>query len=241
MPSVSMSAHFPAPLIALLFRAVVATAMLAAGCVSPAAAALSRTREECAEVMRHAVPRLREGDIIFIRMKNVLYRKIAETSQSWESHVGILFRDPGGVWTVAESTLPLVKFTPLEKFLVHSKNGRFMIRRLRGELSQEETQRLRVAVECRMGKLYHLGFNYDSPLLYCSKFVYDTFLEATGHRIGRIETFRDMLEENPAAPVRFWRAWFLGSIPWERRIVTTTSQLHSQDLVTVFDSEKRAK
>ena len=233
-----MPALFPAPLILFLFRTAVATAMFAAGGVSPAAETRAHTRGDCAEVLNRALPRLREGDIIFICIKNALYRKIAQTSLSWESHVGILFRDPCGGWTVAESTLPLTKFTSLEKFFLHSKSGRFMIRRVREGLSPGETQRLRVAVESRMGKLYHLGFKYDSRFLYCSKFVYDTFLEATGHRIGRIETFREMFEGNPAAPVSFWRVWFWGRIPWERRTVTTTSQLRSAELVTVFDSEK---
>lgn len=241
MPSVSMRTLFPAPLIAFLFRAVIAMAVLAAGSVSLASDPCRCKWKASAEVMHRALPRLKEGDIIFICAKNVIYRKIAATSQSWESHVGILFRDSSGGWRVAESTLPVTKSTPLEKFLLHSENGRFMIRRLCAGLSQEQTQGLRAAVERRMGKLYHLGFKYDSPRLYCSKFVYDTFLEATGNRIGRIETFREMLEENPAAPVGFWRVWFWGSIPWDRRTVTTTSQLHSANLVTVFDSEKRAR
>lgn len=236
-----MTALFSARWTALFFRVVLAPAMLAAGCVSPVAGVTSHTREQCPEVLTSALPRLREGDVIFIRMKNAIYRKIAETSQSWESHVGILFRDSRGAWTVAESTLPITKFTPLEKLVMNSKNGRFVIRRLRAGLSPEETQCLRVAVQSRMGKLYHLGFKYDSPRLYCSKFVYDTFLEATGHRIGRIETFREMIEKNPAAPVGFWRFWFFGCIPWERRCVTTTTQLLSPELVTVFDSENRTK
>jgi hypothetical protein len=216
-------------------------ALFAVGCSASASDTRGRTREECVELMGCVGPRLREGDIIFICVNHTLYRKIAETSQSWESHVGILFRDAAGAWMMAESTFPLARFTPLEKFLAQSKYGRFMVRRLRDGLSQEEVQRLRTAAESRMGKAYHPGFNYDSPRLYCSKFVYDSYLEATGQRIGRIETFRDLIQENPSAPVGFWRFWFLGMIPWERRIVTTASQLRSPELVTVFDSEKRAR
>lgn len=232
---------FSTPLSTLLLRAILVPAILLAAGVSPAAENPPRTRAERAEVMNLAVPRLREGDIIFICYTHVLYRRIAETSRSWESHVGILLRDRRGEWQVAESTLPFTKFTSLEKFFLHSKDGRFMIRRLREGLSQEQIQRLRGAVGSRMGKLYDLGFKYDSPRLYCSKFVYDSFLEATGHRIGRIETFREMFAGNPTAPLSFWRVWFWGSIPWERRTVTTTSQLQSPALVTMFDSEKRVR
>ena len=236
-----MSAIFSVPVIAFLFRAAVAAAVLAAGCVSRAADACACSRAASADVLRRALPRLREGDIIFIRIRNALYRKVAETSRSWESHTGILFRNPDGAWTVAESTIPFSKFTPLEKFLTHSEGGRFLVRRLRGGLSQAEVLRLRAAAGRRMGILYHLGFRYDSPRLFCSKLVHDSYLEATGREVGHMETFRELLAANPVAPLWFWRIWFLGRIPWERRTVTTTSELQSPILVTVFDSEKRAR
>ena len=222
----------------LFVRTVIAAFILAAPCASLTAESRSGKRAASADALRRALPNLREGDIIFIRIPNALYRKVAETSLSWESHVGILFRDPTGAWTVAESTIPVAKFTPLEKFLTHSEHGRFLVRRLRAGLSQEETLRLRAAAEHRMGKLYHLGFKYDSPRLFCSKLVYDSYIEATGRKVGSMETFRELLSANPDAPLWFWRIWFFGRIPWERRTVTTTSELRSPLLVTVFDSEK---
>ena len=184
-----------------------------------------------------ALPLLREGDIIFICFKHALYRRIAETSGSWESHVGILFRDSAGGWLVAASTIPVSKTTSLQRFVGHSENGRFLVRRLRGGLPQDAVKRLRAASDHRMGAMYDTGFRYDSPRQYCSKFVFDCYLEATGQRVGKVETFREMLAENPGAPVKFWRRWFFGRIPWERRCVTTTSQLHAENMVTVFDSE----
>ena len=193
------------------------------------------------EPLALALPLLREGDIIFIRIPNALYRKVAETSLSWESHTGILFRDSAGAWIVAESTIPFSKFTPLGKFLTHSENGRFEVRRVKGGLTQGEVRRLRAAAASRMQILYHLGFRYDSPRQFCSKLVHDSYFEATGREIGRLETFRDMLSTNPSAPLWFWRIWFLGRIPWERRTVSTTSELRSPNLVTVFDSEKHTR
>jgi hypothetical protein len=190
--------------------------------------------------VQRALPSLREGDIIFICFRHALYRPIAETSGSWESHVGILFRDSAGGWMVAQSTIPVSRFTPLKSFAGHSQNGRFLVRRMKGGLTGEQVRQLRAAADRRMGKLYDTGFRYDSPRQFCSKFVYDAYLEATGKRVGRLETFREMLLENPAAPVGFWRAWFFGRIPWERRSVTTASQIQSPILVTVFDTEKGA-
>jgi hypothetical protein len=190
-----------------------------------------------AENLGRALPLLREGDIIFISRFTPLYRRIAETSGSWESHVGILLRNSKGAWTVAQSTIPVSNVVPLERFVGYSGNRRFLVRRLRGGLSATAVERLRAATARRMGVVYDTGFNYDSPRQYCSKFIFDCFREATGQQVGRLETFGDIFVENPGAPVAFWRAWFLGRIPWERRCVTTTSQLHSPNMVTVFDSE----
>lgn len=210
-----------------------------------ATAAVARSGRRVANAVRtnmqQALPLLREGDIIFICFPHALYRPIAETSGSWESHVGILFRNSAGGWMVAQSTIPVSNFSPLESFVGRSQNGRFLVRRIRGGLSNAEVLRLRSAAGRRMGQLYDTGFRYDSPRQFCSKFVYDSFLEATGRRVGRIETFREMFLENPTAPVAFWRSWFFGHIPWDRQSVTTTSQLRSPNLVTVFDTEKRVR
>ncbi len=201
-------------------------------------AAASEQKAIVAENLGRALPLLREGDIIFISRKHPLYRRFAETTDSWESHVGILFRDSRGAWTVAQSTLPVSNTVPLARFVATSDRGRFLVRRLRERLTGDAVECLRTAAAHRMGMAYDPGFNYDSPRQYCSKFVFDCFHEATGQQVGKVETFADMFAENPAAPVAFWRAWFLGRIPWERRCVTTTSQLHAPNMITVFDSEE---
>ena len=188
--------------------------------------------------LQEVEPRLQDGDVIFIRISNFLYRRVADTSNSWESHVGLTFSNADGSWSVAESTIPVSTFTSLEKFVGRSENGRFLVRRCRAPLTVEDRARLRKAAESRMDTLYHLGFKYDSPRQYCSKFVYDVYLEATGREIGHIETFRQLLAEHPTAPTNFWRLWFFGFIPWDRRCVTTTSQLQDERFETVVDTEK---
>ena len=188
------------------------------------------------EQVREVTPQLQEGDIIFIRIASPLFREVAKTSNSWESHVGMVFRSQDGHWMVGESTIPVAKFTPLERFVKRSEDHRFMVKRLKGGLDAEQAIKLREAALRRNGTLYHLGFKYDSSRMYCSKYVYDSYLEATGEKVGQLQTFRELLEANPKAPTNFWRLWFLGSIPWDRRCVTTTSELQSPRLVTVFDS-----
>ncbi len=97
-------------------------------------------------------------------------------------------------------------------------------------------QQLLAAAQERMGKWYHLGFDYDSPRQYCSKFVYQVYRQALGVELGKLQTLEQLLNENPQANVSFWRAWYFGFIPWNRRTVTPASQLIDPQLETVFSN-----
>ena len=188
------------------------------------------------ETLRQLSPRLEDGDLIFIRISNPIFRRVAETTGSWETHVGVLFSGPNGTWEVAESKFPFSKFSPLDHFIARSEHGRFYIIRSRAGLTSGEKANLREAASARLGILYDLGFNYDSPNLYCSKFVAQIYQQATGYEVGRVQTFRQLLNDNPRAPLGFWRVWFFGFIPWDRRCVTTTSEMKSTEFIPVYDS-----
>ncbi len=179
---------------------------------------------------------LQSGDIVFISVRSPVYKLIARTCRSWDSHVGIIFREANGELRVAESRVPFCAYTTLDKFLARSAGGVFAIRRLNGGLTPAQAAQLRAEADRRMGKVYHLGFDFDSPREFCSKFVYGIYQAALGIEVGRLETFRELLSSNPQAPIGFWRLWFFGRIPWHRRTVTPTSQLRSPLLQTVLAS-----
>ncbi len=99
--------------------------------------------------------------------------------------------------------------------------------------------RLKRAALEREGRWYHLGFDFDSPRQFCSKCVYQVFRDALGIELGAVQTLQQLLEQNPQASVGFWRAWFLGVIPWQRRTVTPASQLVDPQLDTVLSTVAR--
>lgn len=71
---------------------------------------------------------------------------------------------------------------------------------------------------------------------FCSKFVFDILHEALSVRVGKIETFRELLQKNPDASLTFWKCWFLGSIPWSRRTITPGSLWRNPDLALIYHS-----
>lgn len=176
---------------------------------------------------------IQEGDILFISIDSFLYKQVAKGTGSWCSHVGFAIKE-GDDWFVLESALPFVTKCPLRKFLKRTCNSEFAMRRLKSGLTNDQIEALKKNANKRMGKLYHLGFKYDSSREFCSKFVHNVFKETLSIEIGKVQTLKELLEENPQASVGFWRAWFFGFIPWSRRTVTPASQLVDEKLVTVL-------
>lgn len=178
----------------------------------------------------------RSGDIIFISGPYYLFRKVSAATNCPANHVGIIFHDPEKGWLVAESAVPLSRYTTLEKFIARSSGGWCEIRRLKTGLADSQAKALRAECDARMGIVYHTGFRYESPRMFCSKFVYDVYRSVLGVEIGELETFSHLLDRNPEAGLGFWRVWFFGRIPWNRITVTPASQFESGLLKTIWHS-----
>lgn len=214
----------------ILFKLLVAVSLL----IGNGHAAFAEKRFQSWEQACSTVESLlAEGDLIFLDIPNLLFRQVAAGTDSWTSHVGIAFKDENGDWIVAESTVPLSRKTPLCAFLSRSSKHIFEVKRLSRPLTTMEINVLRQTASSMMNRLYNLGFDFDSKQFFCSKFVYLTF-QSIGIEVGHLEEFRQLLEKNPDATLTFWKLWFIGSIPWNRRTVTPASQLNDSKLFTVL-------
>lgn len=170
---------------------------------------------------------VRVGDIVFIRSKPLPFRKVAEATNSWTNHVGIIIDIEGKEPLVAESTFPFSKATPLSRFIARSDERRIDVRRLYKPLSQDQEQKVREAAQKRFGTFYDTGFNILSPRQFCSRFVREVILDATANSVGEVEDFKSLLGRNPKTGLAFWRIWYFGNIPWNRQTVTPASLLES--------------
>jgi len=181
-------------------------------------------------------PDLEHGDLVFIDVPTFLFRQVAAATGSWTSHVGLALRDEHGDLWIYESAIPTSRRVRPNAFIARSSKGRFAVVRPKEPLTDEEDGALLRAAESRMGRWYDLGFNYDGRRQYCSKFVYECYLEATGREVGALQSFRELLEANPEHGLTFWRWWFAGFIPWNRRTVSPASQLESPLMELVDES-----
>lgn len=178
---------------------------------------------------------LQVGDLVFIRVTALPFRKVSETTMSWTNHVGIVVATDGEEPIIAESTFPLSRRGGLARFLGRSEGGRVEISRLNAPLSAAQQHALTLAAQKRMGILYDTGFDLHSNRQFCSRFVHEVVQEATGIEVGQVETFSAMLARNPTTGLGFWRLWYFGSIPWRRETVTPASVMNSPQAHSVFD------
>lgn len=186
--------------------------------------------------IRTSPPDLAIGDVIFISVKAKPFREVAAATNSWTNHVGVVISIDGKEPLIGESTFPVSRTTTLSKFVARSEYERFAVARLTTALSLEQQQRLVNAALHRTGVLYDTGFDLYSRRQFCSRFVREVLMEATGVQVGEAQTFANLLRQQPMAKLGFWRVWYFGRIPWERVTVTPASLLQSAKLQMVFDS-----
>jgi hypothetical protein len=180
-------------------------------------------------------PNLAVGDLVFIRVQARPFLEVADATLSWSNHVGVVVDVSGAEPMVAESTIPWSRSTRLSRFVGRSQGGRFAVSRLNTELTAQQKLSIKQAAAQRSGVLYDTGFDLTSKRQFCSRYVREVLLAATGKEVGEVETFKELLSRNPATKLGFWRAWYFGDIPWERTTVTPASVLNSPELHSVFD------
>lgn len=176
------------------------------------------------------------GDVVFTSIGTELFRQIASASLCWSNHVGMIVGHNGEDYLIAESRVPLSTTTTLSRFIARSSDNRYSVRRFSHTLTSEQKSALVAEVPARLNKFYHTGFNYESSRQFCSKFVFDTYQSALSVQIGELETFKELLTKNPNAKLNFWKLWFIGQIPWERKTVTPASLWHHPELSLIYRS-----
>ncbi|XXD92416.1 YebB family permuted papain-like enzyme [Pseudomonas sp. Z4-7] len=180
---------------------------------------------------------LRIGDMVFIRVPARPFREVASATNSWTNHVGVVVDDHGDEPLIAESTFPLSRTTSLSRFLKRSEQGRCAVARLTHPLTDTQRKALRNAADHRLGRFYDTGFNLASRRQFCSRFVREVIDEGANIQVGKVETFATLLQDNAEPNLAFWRLWFFGRIPWQRRTVTPESLLQSSEVRIIFDSQ----
>jgi hypothetical protein len=220
-------------LVAALLAGLVSAAV-AADALAQAPGAAAATVPAAATLARLAGS-LQVGDIVFIRIGAYPFRKVADATGTWTNHVGIVLDVSGAEPEIGESRFPFSGRTTLRRFVARSAGGRVAVLRLPVPLSADQQAAIVAAAAQREHVFYDTGFDAHSQRQFCSRYVREVLQQGAGVTVGRVETFQALLASAPDADVGFWRAWYFGSIPWQRETVTPASVLRTPGLQTIFD------
>ena len=207
-------------------------AFVAALVVSAAAVAADSTTTTLASL----TDTLQVGDVVFIRVPAKPFREVAAATGSWTNHVGIVVSVANGQPLIGESKFPRARLTPLADFVERSEGRRIAVTRLVDGLTDEQRAAVLLAASKRIGVFYDTGFDLHSrSRQFCSRYVREVLLEATGRQVGEVETFAKLLARRPDTDLAFWKLWYFGRIPWQRETVTPASVLNSPALRPVLE------
>lgn len=185
---------------------------------------------------QQAESNLRDGDLVFFGLSSFVFKELAEATNTWTSHVGIVYQESSGVWIVAEGVVPVSRKIKFCDFISRGYKNYFEVYRLKSTFPENKKHELISEINKWMGKLYDPGFNFEGPRVFCSKIVYEVFKSTLGIEVGRRQTFSQLLKQNPNYDYSFWKAWFGGKIPWNRVTITPASVIQDEDLVEVYKS-----
>jgi hypothetical protein len=183
----------------------------------------------------HLRQTLSVGDLVFIRIPLRPFTLVADATDSWTNHVGIVVDTSGPEPVIGESAFPLSRFTKLSRFVARSEQRRVAVCRLNEPLDAMQRLRVYIAARRRTGILYDTGFNLQSRRQFCSRYVREVMAEAANVTLGEIQSFSTLLARNPRINLNFWSLWYFGRIPWTRQTVSPASLLHSPCLTPLFD------
>lgn len=181
-----------------------------------------------------APSRLRDGDLIFQESTSRQSEMVRALTDSRWTHMGVIFNEPSGP-LVLEAASPVRK-TPLQKWIAHGRDRRYVIKRLRDadrRLSGEAVTKMQKLSRAWLGRPYDLRFRWDDQTLYCSELAYKLFDRAAGVQLGKLERAADM-NLNDARVQQALRKRFAGTTfdPTET-VVTPDSIFNDDQLVEV--------
>jgi hypothetical protein len=177
--------------------------------------------------------KLKEGDIIFQTSLSRQSKAIQLATDSKYSHCGIIFKNKGKYY-VYEAIQP-VKQTPLDKWILRGKDGKFVIKRLvNGDriLTSDIIKKMKDIGQEFKGKNYDSTFEWSDENIYCSELVWKIYKRSTGLEIGELQKLREF-DLTDSDVKKMMKERYGDIIPLDEIVISPASIFKSELLETV--------
>lgn len=177
----------------------------------------------------------KDGDIIFQTSESKQCEAVRIATHSKFSHCGIIY-DINGKWFVFEAVQP-VKLTPLEDWIKHGKNRKYVVKRLKNDsvLKPEVLQKMKQYSQQFDGKEYDAYFEWTDNRIYCSELVWKIYKNAAGIELSKLRELKDFNLTDPRVG-KILKERYGDDIPLEEKVVAPSDLADSKLLTTILDN-----
>lgn len=176
------------------------------------------------------------GDIIFQTSESEQCEAVRIATNSKFSHCGIIFIEKGKTY-VYEAVQP-VKITPIEDWITHGKNSKYVVKRLKNsevKLTVTQLDAMKKYGSNMLNKNYDIYFGWSDSEIYCSELVWKIYKNGANIELCKTKELKEFNLNNPIVQ-RIMYQRYGSQIPFHEEVVAP-SQLHDSELLeTVFDN-----
>jgi hypothetical protein len=172
-----------------------------------------------------------EGDIIFQTSLSKQSIAIQIATNSPYSHVGIVLFRKGQPY-VFEAVQP-VKYTPLKSWLARGKDGRYVAKRTKQQLTESSIAILHQQAQKFAGKPYDLTFEWSDTRMYCSELVWKLY-KAAGIELAPLSKLGSFNLNDPVVK-KILRQRYGDKVPLDEPVIAPSALFDSPLLITVAE------
>lgn len=178
---------------------------------------------------------IQEGDIILQTSESNQCEAVRLATNSKFSHCGIIFKDNDKTY-VLEAVQP-VKITPLNEWISHGKESKYLIKRLKkiNSLDSIKIKKMKTYGFQMLNKDYDLYFEWSDEKIYCSELVWKIYKEGAGIEICSFKKLKEFNLSNPKVK-NIMTERYGNNIPLEENVIAPSQLAESKLLVTVIDT-----
>jgi len=165
-----------------------------------------------------SLPEVMDGDIIVQTSRSSQSLAIEKATHSRYSHMGVIFKRDGKPYVLEASAT--VRFTPLNEWIAHGKDGAYVVKRLRTELTQAQIDKLRKAARPLEGRSYDLTFEWSDARIYCDV------------EIGKLQRLADFDLSDPAVRAKM-KERYGSDVPMDEAVISPGAMCDSPLLQVV--------
>lgn len=180
--------------------------------------------------------KIQDGDIIFQTSQSPQCEAVRIATNSKFSHCGIIY-NINGKWFVFEAVQP-VKLTPLDEWIQHGKDNKYVIKRLKNAdkvLTPPVLQKMKDYSQQFDGKEYDAYFEWTDTKIYCSELVWKIYKNAAGIELSKLRELKSFNLEDPRVQ-KILKERYGNEIPLEEKVTAPSDLANSNLLTTIIDN-----